>query len=354
MKRIVLTGGGSAGHVTPNLALIPKLLEDEWVIDYIGSYEGIEKELIKNKTSITYHSISTGKLRRYFSLKNVTDIFRVVKGITKSVVLLKRIKPNVVFSKGGFVSVPVTVAAWLNRIPVIIHESDMTPGLANRLSLPFATKVCATFPESMKHLPSEKAILTGNPIRQEVLIGSRDKGLAFLGFTKEKPVLLVVGGSLGSVIINKYIRAILSQLLEKFQVAHICGKGNLEPALQNKKGYSQYEFITTELPAILAASDIMVSRAGSNFLFELLALKKPNLLIPLSKKASRGDQILNAKSFEKQGFSRLIEEEDLTEEALLKSVNQLYENRNNIVKAIEESTIKDSINLIIEQFNQFV
>jgi UDP-N-acetylglucosamine--N-acetylmuramyl-(pentapeptide) pyrophosphoryl-undecaprenol N-acetylglucosamine transferase len=345
MKKIVLTGGGTAGHVMPNLAIVPGLLGRQWEIAYIGSHTGIEKELLA-QTGIPYYAIATGKFRRYFSFQNVTDPFRVLQGLFEAVALLKQIRPDLIFSKGGFVSVPVTIAAWLNHIPVILHESDLTPGLANKLALPFATTICATFPESMEHLPPAKRVLTGNPIRNELLEGSAEKGRAWCGLTPDKPVLAVLGGSLGSVFLNKTVRSILPELLQTYQVIHICGKGNLQPGL-DFPGYRQYEFIGPELPHVLAAADLCVSRAGANFIFELLALKKPTLLIPLSKAASRGDQILNANSFARQGFSMVLTEEELGGELLLERVGRLYRERERFIAAMEGSELKDATGAII-------
>ena len=246
MKRIVLTGGGTAGHVTPNIALLPKLQELGYQIDYIGSYDGIERKLIESY-KIPYYGISSGKLRRYFDVKNFTDPFKVLKGYGQAVRILKKLRPNIVFSKGGFVSVPVVLAAKHCRIPVIIHESDITPGLANKLAIPSATKVCCNFPETLQYLPEGKAILTGSPIRSELMKGDRTKALSFCGFTSEKPVMMVIGGSIGSVFINQVVREALPELLKKYQVIHLCGKGNLDAALDQTKGYAQYEYIKDEL-----------------------------------------------------------------------------------------------------------
>ena len=311
MKRIILTGGGTAGHVTPNIALLPRLKELHYDIHYIGSYNGIEKELIE-QFGIPYHGIATGKLRRYFSLQNFTDPFRVLKGMNEAKKLVKILKPDVIFSKGGFVSVPVVLSGKRCRVSVIIHESDMTPGLANKISLSAATKVCCNFPETLELLPEGKAILTGSPIRQELLSGDKFKAREFLGFTADKPVILVVGGSLGAVAVNEAVRAILPELLKSYQVIHLCGRGKLNESLKGLEGYAQFEYVKEELKDFFALTDIVISRAGANAICELLALHKPNLLIPLSANASRGDQILNARSFERQGFSIVLEEESLT------------------------------------------
>ena len=346
MKRIILTGGGTAGHVTPNIALIPKLRELGFDIHYIGSYNGIEKDLIE-PFGIPYHGISSGKLRRYFSLQNFTDPFRVLKGFGEANKLIKSLKPDVIFSKGGFVSVPVVLAGKKCKVPVIIHESDMTPGLANKLSIPSATKVCCNFPETLEHLPKEKAVLTGSPIRQELLSGSKEAALAFCGLTPDKPVILIVGGSLGSVAVNNAVRAILPELLKEFHVIHLCGKGKTDESLKNLKGYVQFEYIKQELKDLFALCDIVISRAGANAICELLALHKPNILIPLSAAASRGDQILNARSFERQGFSVVLEEEELNNQVLLDAIHKLYDKRDAYISAMKQSSQQDSINTIV-------
>lgn len=346
MKRIILTGGGTAGHVTPNIALLPGLKERGYDIHYIGSYNGIEKELIE-QLGIPYHGIASGKLRRYFSTQNFTDPFRVLKGFGEAKKLIKTLKPDVIFSKGGFVTVPVVVAGKQCHVPTIIHESDMTPGLANKLATPSATKVCCNFPETMLHLPKEKAVLTGSPIRQELLSGSREAALNFCGLTEDKPVILIIGGSLGSVVVNDAVRAILPELLKEFQVIHLCGKGKSDPSLNDVKGYVQFEYIQQELKDLFALTDLVISRAGANAICELLALHKPNLLIPLSAKASRGDQILNARSFERQGFSIVMEEEELTNEALLNAIQKLYHEKDAYIEAMKKSSQQDSIQTIL-------
>lgn len=342
MKHIVLTGGGTAGHVTPNIALVPKLRELGYKISYIGSYDGIEKKLIE-EMGIPYYGISSGKLRRYFDWKNFTDPFRVLKGFAEARKILKQLKPDIIFSKGGFVTVPVVVAAGRLKIPALIHESDMTPGLANKLCIPFATKVCCNFPETVNNLPKEKAVLTGTPIRQELLSGNKEAALKFCGFNSDKPVIMVIGGSLGAASVNENVRKILPELLKDFQVIHLCGKGKVNESLTQTKGYVQYEYIKEELPDLFALSDIVISRAGANAICELNALHKPNLLIPLSAKASRGDQILNARSFERQGFSMVMEEEEITETKLLEAIHKLYENRDSFRDTMAKSQGSDSI-----------
>lgn len=347
MKKIVLTGGGTAGHVTPNIALLPSLREAGYEITYIGSYDGIEKKLIAD-FDIPYVGISTGKFRRYLDIKNLTDPFRVMKGFSEARKYLKTFRPDVVFSKGGFVSVPVVRAAASLGIPCIIHESDMTPGLANKLCIPVARKVCCNFPETMKLLPESKAVLTGSPIRKELAQGNKVAGLNMCGFTANKPVILVMGGSLGAANVNKAVREALPRLLEDFQIVHLCGKDKVDNLLLNTSGYKQFEYIKAELKDLFAMADIVISRAGANAICELLALKKPNILIPLPAASSRGDQLLNAKSFESQGFSIVIDEDDLTTNLLIDKVHELYFTRQTYSDAMSRSGQIDSISTIMK------
>ena len=346
MKKILLTGGGTAGHVTPNIAMLPLLREEGYDISYIGSYNGIEKKLITEQ-GIPYYGIATGKLRRYLDIKNLTDPFRVIKGCIEARQLMKKLKPDVVFSKGGFVSVPVVYAAHREHIPIIIHESDMTPGLANRLCIPYASKVCCNFPETVSMIPDNKGVLTGTPIRAELSRGNRQSGLDLCHFTSNKPVIMVIGGSLGALHVNEAIRAILPRLLERFQVVHLCGKGKVDESFYSTTGYYQFEYIDKELKDLFAASDIVVSRAGANAIFELLSLHKPNLLIPLPAGASRGDQILNAESFKKQGFSMVLPEEELSDEALYLAICRLYEHRTEYMDRMKKAAGNDAIGHIV-------
>ena len=346
MKRIVFTGGGTAGHVTPNIALIPKLRTLGYDIHYIGSYDGIERKLIEDYR-IPYYGISTGKLRRYFDIKNFSDPFRVIKGFIEAKQVLKTLKPDIVFSKGGFVSVPVVRAASSLKIPCIIHESDMTPGLANSLCIPVAEKVCCNFPETLQNLPAEKAVLTGSPIRAELTKGSKEKGLSMCGFHGGKPVIMVIGGSLGAAGINSLVREALPQLLEDFQIVHVCGKEKIDNLLLNKDGYKQFEYVKDDLKDLFAMADIVISRAGANAMCELLALRKPSLLIPLPARASRGDQILNAKSFESQGFAMMADEDYLTAVTLTEKVHELYFTRQSYIDAMQNSNQRDSIDTIV-------
>ena len=352
MKRIILTGGGTAGHVTPNMALIPFLKEEGYDIQYIGSYNGIEKKLIE-EMGISYHGISSGKLRRYFDLKNFSDPFKVVKGYAQASHLIKKMRPNIVFSKGGFVAVPVVLAAKRHHIPVIIHESDITPGLVNKLCIPSATAVCCNFPETLKHLPEDKAVLSGSPIRQELFAGNREEGLRLCSFDGTKPVLLAMGGSLGAVAINNALRSNLEELLKQFDIIHLCGKGNYDSSLENMAGYKQFEYAKAELTHLFAASDLIISRAGANAICELLALKKPNILIPLPAAQSRGDQLLNAASFEKSGYSYVLQEEELNDDTLLRAIQYVYDEREEYIQALKESKLNDSIAIIMDLIRKY-
>jgi len=344
--KIIMTGGGTAGHVTPNLALIPKLKENGFEIKYIGSVDGIEKEIIA-QNNIAFFGISCGKLRRYFDLKNFTDPFKIIKGVAQAITILSKEKPDVIFSKGGFVAVPVVIAASIKKIPVVAHESDMTPGLANKLSAPFCNKLCVTFRESLNFINGNKGILTGSPIREEIFHGDKAKGRKICGFTDDKEVLFIMGGSLGSRIINEEIRKNLEQLLKLFNIIHICGKGNIDKKNINKEGYKQFEYVNEELPDFMNTADYIISRAGANSIFEFLALKKPTLLIPLSKKASRGDQILNSKSFEKEGYSLMLEEEEIKDDILYKKILELKGKKTELISNMEKSKAKNGVEAII-------
>lgn len=347
MKKIVLTGGGTAGHVTPNIALLPALQEAGYEISYIGSYDGIEKQLITD-FGIPYYGVSTGKFRRYLDPKNLSDPFKVIKGYNEAKKILKQISPDVIFSKGGFVSVPVVRAAASLKIPCIIHESDMTPGLANKLCIPVAAKVCCNFPETVDSLPKGKSVLTGTPIRAELFTGDAEEGRKLCGFNSDKPVIMVIGGSLGAAAVNQAIRDALPELLKKYQVVHVCGKNKVDNLLLTLEGYKQFDYIKEDLRHLFAMADVVISRAGANAICELLALHKPNILIPLPSKASRGDQLLNAKSFEQQGYSVVLDQDDLTTTLITQTVDSVYEEREKYVAAMQNSVQQDSIEKIMK------
>ena len=324
------------------MALLPILRKEGFDISYIGSYEGIERS-IAEKNGLPYYGISSGKLRRYFDLKNFSDPFRVLKGFGESVNILKELKPDLVFSKGGYVAVPVVKAAKKLGIPVVIHESDFTPGLANRLSYSSASKICCSFRKTLDMLPKDKGVFTGTPIRKELLSGNRDRALCFTDLESGKnPFLMIIGGSLGAASVNEAVRAALPELLERFQVVHLCGKGKADPDFDRYEGYRQYEYIDEELPDLYALSDLVISRAGANAVFELLSLKKPNILIPLPGKSSRGDQILNAASFAEASYSYVLPQEDLTKESLIRAVDEVYNNKEHYISAMEAAPKQDA------------
>ncbi len=351
MKKIILTGGGSAGHVTVNLALIPKLKEQGFSISYIGSKNGIEKELLKKVEGVPYHGIRTGKLRRYFDWNNFKDPFKVIGGVFEAYSIIRKEKPAVIFSKGGFVSVPVIIGAYFNHVPAIIHESDLTPGLANQIALKFATRMCVTFRDTLKYVTKEKAQYVGAVVREELKQGNAEKGLSFCNLKKERPILLMMGGSLGSKKINDVLRENLPELLQTFQIVHLCGKENIDHSLQYE-GYRQFEYVNEELPDLLAMTDFILSRAGSNAIFEFLELRKPMLLIPLSKEASRGDQILNAQSFQKEGYCDVLLEENLTSKSFMQALQNLQQNKEVYIKNMEQSGSMDSLTALMQIIKQ--
>ena len=342
-KKIILTGGGSAGHVTPNLALLPQLLAEGIEVHYIGTADGIERTILSERKDVTYHIISSGKLRRYFSWKNFTDPFRVMRGLFQARRVMREVKPAAVFSKGGFVSVPVVIAAHGKHIPVVTHESDYTPGLANKINAKFADRICVTFEDTLAHVGA-KGVHTGTPIRPELYQGDKERGLAFLGFDDKKPVLLIMGGSLGASVVNDAVRAALPKLLISYDIVHLCGKGKVEEQL-NQPGYRQFEYVNEALPDVLAATDVVVSRAGANAVFEFLALSKPALLIPLPRSASRGDQILNAGYFARKGFAMVLE--SLTPETLLDAVNDLYDRRLSFIATMSAEPLADGTDEVL-------
>ena len=355
MKKIVLTGGGTAGHVMPNIALLPYLREKGYEIHYIGGKGGIEQDILAGYPDVTYHAIDTGKLRRYHSTDNIKDVFKVAKGNFECRKILKQLKPDVIFSKGGYVALPVVTSSKGMRIPVLTHESDITPGLANRIIARTAEKVLTTFPETAAAIEKGKGLYVGAPIRADLFEGDRERGLAFLGLSGEKPVLAVMGGSKGARFVNETIRGNLAALCAKFDIVHMCGKDNVEDSERTADfagSYKQFEFIGKELPDVLAATDIVVTRGGSNSIHEFAALAKPMVIIPLSKQSSRGDQMLNARSFEQQGFSVVIDNDDLDEDILVETIEDLYNDREKYVEAMSKSNLHSATNTIVQIINE--
>ncbi|OUB14297.1 UDP-N-acetylglucosamine--N-acetylmuramyl-(pentapeptide) pyrophosphoryl-undecaprenol N-acetylglucosamine transferase [Bacillus thuringiensis serovar yunnanensis] len=349
-KKIIFTGGGTAGHVMVNVAIIPELVKLNWDIEYIGSEHGIERNLI---TDVKYHKISTGKLRRYWDWNNLKDPFKVIKGSLQSYKLIKKARPNVIFSAGGFVSVPVVLGAWLNRVPIIIREPDSTIGLANKIAIPFAEKLCITFPDTKVGINPKKVVYTGPIIREEIKNGSVERGLSYCGFTNDKPIVLIMGGSQGSERINQILQATLKKLLVQFNIVHICGKGKMNSLLQ-VEGYRQFEYINEQISDILAMADIVISRAGSSAISELIVLKKPMLLIPLSDGSSRGDQIINAEFCKRNKYAEVLLQENMDEVAFIESIEDLYRKREQYIKNLEQNKETGGINEVVKLIEDFV
>ncbi len=351
---VIFTGGGSAGHVTPNFPLMQALQARGIQVHYLGSETGIERGLVTAQ-QIPYYPISTGKLRRYWSWQNFLMPFQLFKGIAQSAYYCYRQKPQVIFSKGGFVALPVVIGAWLNRIPVVVHESDLSPGLANRLSFPFAKKICVTFPKTIDYLKKQqKVCITGLPIRPFLYQGDRQRGLNFCGFTTQKPVLLVIAGSLGSQEINERIRRLRAELTKIFQIIHICGEGKLDLSLQAIVNYQQFAYLQAPLADVLACADLVLSRAGATTICELFALKKPHILLPLSRKASRGDQWQNANYFSKQGLSDTVDLDQASDQELFDAILQSYQKIPLTLQRFNALSSADSVSLIMDQLRKWV
>lgn len=341
----MVTGGGTAGHVIPSIPIIQRLLDDGLEVSFVGSTSGLEELLIED-LEIPFYGITTGKLRRYFSIENLVDVFRVFKGISQAYALIRRIKPVVVFSKGGYVAFPVVFAAWLNRVPVVAHESDLTPGLANRLCIPFIKSLCLNFPETS--VRARNVLVTGTAVRPDLLNGDLERGRKWLGVPSDSRVLVVVGGSLGAATINTAVREALARLCEIYFVVHVCGAHQIDKAYDRPR-YVQYEYVSDEWGDVLAAADLVISRSGANALYELLALKKLNILIPLSRRASRGDQIENAAMAERRGWSFVVPEETLNPDSLLNAVEFIEHDRDYWLKNLQTFEVRDSVTLIYDE-----
>lgn len=337
MATIILTGGGTAGHVTPHLAILPYLKKDFDKIYYIGSENGIEKEIIKN-ANLPYYSVPCAKFNRNFNLNNLKIPFKIYSGYVKAGKIIDEIKPDVIFSKGGYVAIPTILAGKKRKIPIISHESDYSLGLANRLTAKYCKKVLTSFPDTALNLKNGEYV--GSPIRNELFNVKKDIAIKTFGFNSNKPILLITGGSQGALAINNAVRNALPDLLPKYNVIHICGKNNLSKEY-DQKGYFQVEYMNNIENAFAVAS-VCISRAGSNTLFELLALKIPCVLIPLPKGTSRGDQILNAEYFQKLGLVNVLPQQVLTPQALTLAVNSTYANRFNLARNFNKTPIKDA------------
>lgn len=344
-NKILMTGGGSAGHVTLNLALIPLFLEKGWKVVYIGSYGGIERDLIAKYAQVRYYPIATGKLRRYFSWQNFADLFKIPVGILQAIWIVFKEKPDIVFSKGGFVSFPVVLAGSLSRCPVAMHESDVTPGLANKMSLPFVSKFFTTFEETVKYVKDKQKVCCVGPILTDRFNnGNIERACQCCEFDLKKPIIMVIGGSLGAKSLNAAIRRNLSKLTEKYQIIHICGRGLLDNEI-SCKGYRQFEYVDQELKDFMAAAEVVISRAGSNSIFELRSLAKPMIMVPLPTGSSRGEQMLNAQSFQKQGFGEVIADEDLSnDQKFINLIDSVFANRAKYRQKMLDITFKSTDN----------
>jgi UDP-N-acetylglucosamine--N-acetylmuramyl-(pentapeptide) pyrophosphoryl-undecaprenol N-acetylglucosamine transferase len=340
MPKIIFTGGGSAGHVTLNLALIPYFLDNGWTVEYIGSKNGMEKDLIAKFPEVKYYSIPTGKLRRYFSWQNFLDMIKIPLGCLYATFLVHKLNPNIIFSKGGFVSFPVVVAGWLNKKKIFMHESDLTPGLANKLSLPFVSTFFTTFPETQNCVKQKQKVTCVGPVMSDRLFnGSKERAGDFTGLVTNKKTIMFIGGSLGAHSLNNAVEQNFNALLKEYQIIHISGKNGFNPNLK-AEGYVQYEYVDTELKDLMALADVVVSRAGSNAIFELASLNKPMILVPLPNTSSRGEQTLNAKNFVKKGFASLIKDEDIAnQEILLNTLNDMFKNKEKYIKAMQNNPV---------------
>ncbi len=350
--RLLVVGGGSAGHVLPARPVIERFIARGDEVVFVGTNSGLEAQLVDD-LQLEFRSIASGKLRRYWSWENFTDVFRILLGCVQAVTLMLRLKPAVVFSKGGFVSFPIVFAAWLTRVPVVAHESDITPGLANRLALPFIKTLCVSFPgshDSVQRGGKARVVHTGTPIRAQILEGDAARGRAALNLALDKPLLVVTGGSLGADRLNAIVRDAAATLCETFHVLHTCGANKVVPL--SIEGYQPVEYVTDGWGDILAAADIVVSRAGANALFELLALRKKTLLVPLTAAASRGDQIDNAAYAVSAGLSRSVAEDALTSERLCLEVNELMQPDAELEAALAGFTVPDAVSLLVDELDR--
>ncbi len=341
MPKIIFTGGGSAGHITLNLALIPWFIERKWDVVYVGSKGGMEEELLKQFPSVRYKSVLTGKLRRYFSLKNVADMVKIPLGCLQACAIIHQEKPDIIFSKGGFVSFPVVVGGFVNRKKIFMHESDITPGLANKLSLPFVNTFFTTFPETVNSVKQKNKVSCVGPVLSDRLFnGDAVAGAKFAGLENGKKTIMVIGGSLGAKSLNNAVAQNLLELLKNYQVIHIAGKSGYNPELKGK-GYAQFEYVDKELKDLLALADIVISRAGSNSIFELASLCKPMVLVPLPNTSSRGEQTLNAQSFVKKGYAEIIKDEDIAKpDILFPMLKKIYAEKEKYIAEMQQNPVK--------------
>lgn len=349
--QLLVVGGGSAGHVIPALPVIAAMQQAGAEVTFVGTHSGLEEELVAS-AGVTFHAISAGKFRRYFSWQNFTDLFRIGVGVVQAFFFIGRCKPDVVFSKGGFVSFPIAFASWLRRVPVVAHESDLTPGLANRLVLPFVDTLCVSFAQTKVAAGGARVVHTGTPLRTSILQGDAERGRQLLDVDTSRPLLIVTGGSLGADSLNAVVRDALPELAEHFVVVHVCGRGKLKSI--EAAGYLQFEYVDEGWGDMLAAADIVLSRAGANALFELLALRKLNLLVPLSAQASRGDQVANAAFAEESGYSVVVAEQALDTTSLMVALETLLAHRQQYQDALATFVVPDATAAITAELLRLV
>jgi len=351
-RHVLFTGGGSAGHVVPNLPLMAHFAAGGSTISYVGSKDGPEANLVAS-FGVAFHAIRSGKLRRYWSWRNVADVWWIAVGLVQAFVLMRRLRPSVVFSKGGYVAFPVVVAAWAWRVPVIAHESDLTPGLANRLSLPFVAAVCTTFAVTAFPARGKPVVHTGTPLRPDLVRGDAERARAIFELPRDRPLVVVFGGSLGADALNRVVREALDRLLAFATIVHVCGPGRTDASFAGRPGYRQFEFVGAEWGDLLAAADVVVARAGANSLYELVALRKPHLLVPLPRSASRGDQISNAAYAVEHGWSRVIAEEDLDAVRLDAAVREIYADRARVAALLGGAGLGDGTRAVADVITRF-
>ena len=348
---LLLTGGGTAGHVSPNLALLPVLRARGFQVEYVGSPDGMERELAE-RAGVPYHAVHVGKLRRYASVQNLLDPFRTLQGINEAQQLIRRLRPVAVFSKGGFVGVPPVVAAWLCGVPAVVHESDLSPGLANRLSFPFAKRVCVTFEETLARVPRAKGVHTGTPIRRELLAGDAAQARSRWKLSPSLRTLVVFGGSQGARALNDVVRSLVRQDLTGWQVLHVCGPGNLDPELEKRPAYHQFEYLHAEWPDALACADAVLCRGGANSLVEMVALGKLAIVVPLPAVASRGDQLENARRYASRGYGLAVAQEELTPERLRSALEELLQRAPELEAAMRRDAPFDSAERIADLLDE--
>ena len=349
--KVIISGGGTGGHIFPAISIANalKAIKPNIKILFVGAEGRMEMKRVP-AAGYEIKGLPVSGFDRKNLLKNIKVLFKAAQSRAKAKQIIKEFRPHIAVGVGGYASGPTLSACEAQGIPIVLQEQNSYAGITNKLLARKAQKICVAYEHMERFFPASKIMITGNPVRQELLSinVSREVAIKSFGLDPSKKTILIIGGSLGAQAVNDAVRRILPELLKDFQVVHLCGKGKQDDSKNDLKGYVQYEYIESELADLFAMADIVISRAGANAICELQALKKPNLLIPLSANASRGDQILNARSFEKQGFSMVLEEEAITDEVLLKAIHDLYDHRENYRAAMENAPGQDSISVICD------